>query len=195
MRELISWKHSFTRLNEEYELAEKKKLALGSLLDTGKISQSTHSLFTREIEDAVAEIDNQRKALLGKMASKAMDLEEQIRTLEILLANFEIQHVAGEVDDDTYDREIEVLYTGMDMAKKELDDVQTAVNRFSSDEALAQIDNEPPQIQPSEPDVKLPDEPPENLETEQATAQVAVAEAVECKETPQPEPKTDGQRT
>ena len=123
VRKLISWKHSFSRLNEEYELAKKKKQALANLLETGKISQTTHTLFTREIDEAVAEIDGQRKALLGKMASKAMELEEQIRTLEILLANFEIQHVADEVYDETYRRETELLSTGLDTAKKELDDV------------------------------------------------------------------------
>lgn len=175
-------------------MAKKKKQALGSLLDTGKISPSTHNLFTREIEEAVAEIDDQRKTLLGKMASKAMDLEEQIRTLEILLANFEIQHVAGEVDDDTYDRETEVLYTGMDMAKKELDDVQLAVNQFSSSEVMPQQDNEPPQIQPPEPDIKLPDESPQTLETEEATPQETVVETIECKETQQPDPKTEEQQ-
>jgi len=196
VQELISWKHSFSRLNEEYELAKKKKQALGSLLDTGKISQSTHSLFTREIDEAVAEIDDQRKTLLGKMGSKSMELEEQIRALEILLANFEIQHVTGEVDDDTYNRETELLYTGLDMAKKELDDVQTAVNQLSNDDIPTQQEIEPPQIQTPEPEVKLPEEPPQTLETEQASTQEAVVETIQCKEA-QPsetEPKPEEQQ-
>jgi len=179
---LISWKHLFGRLNEEYELAKKKKQALGNLLETGKISQTTHSLFTREIDEAVVEIDGQRKALLGKMASKAMELEEQIRTLEILLANFEIQHVAGEVDEDTYHRETELLGTGLETAKKELDDVQYAENQLSNDEMNAQQDVEPAQIQAPEPEVEFSEEAPQTTEKEQIESAEAVVETIQCKE-------------
>jgi Na+/phosphate symporter len=182
VQELISWKHSFSRLNEECELAKKKKQALGNLLDTGKISQTTHSLFTREIDEAVAEIEGQRKALLGKMASKAMELEEQIRTLEILLANFEIQHVTGEVDDDTYHRETDLLCTGLETAKKELDAVQNAVNQLSNDDMMAQQEVEPPQTQTSEPEVKLSEEPPQAAEKGQVGNEETVVETIQCKQ-------------
>jgi len=182
VQKLISWKHSFSRLNEEYELANKKKQALANLLETGKISQTTHSLFTREIDEAVAEIDNQRKALLGKMASKAMELEEQIRTLEILLANFEIQHVAGEVDEDTYHRETELLSTGLETAKKELDDVQYAVNQLSNDEMNTQQDVEPAQVQTPEPEVNFSEEPPQTTGDEKIEPVQAVVETIQCKE-------------
>jgi|GEM_PF-668340 hypothetical protein len=187
---MISWKHSFSRLNEEYELAKKKKQALGSLLETGKISETTHSLFTREIDEAVAEIDCQRKALLGKMASKAMELQEQIRTLEILLANFEIQHVTDEVDDETYRRETELLGTGLEAAKKELDDVQYAVNQLSNDEVIMEQDAEPAQIQAPEPEVKFSEETPQATENEQTEPAQAVVETIQCKEEPQ-HPETE----
>jgi Na+/phosphate symporter len=169
-------------LNEEYELAKKKKQALGNLLETGKISQTTHSLFTREIDEAVAEIDGQRKALLGKMASKAMELEEQIRTLEILLANFEIQHVTDEVDEEIYHRETELLSTGLETAKKELDDVQYAVNQLSNDEMNIAQDVEPPQIQAPEPEVKFSEEPPRMAEDEHIEPVEAVVETIQGKE-------------
>jgi hypothetical protein len=168
-------------LNEEYGLAKKKKQALGNLLETGKISQTTHSLFTREIDDAVAEIEGQRKALLGKMSSKAMELEEHIRTLEILLANFEIQHVAREVDDETYTRQMDILSSGLENAKKELDDVQDAVNELSNDDAVTQQDAETVQTQLPEPEAKLVDEPPQIAEKESAPEQTVV-ETIECKE-------------
>ena len=190
MQKLISWKHSFSRLNEEYELANKKKQALGSLLETGKISETTHSLFAREIDAAVAEIDCQRKALLGKMSSKAMELQEQIRTLEILLANLEIQHVTDEVDDETYRRETELLGTGLETAKKELDDVQYAVNQLSNDEMIPQQDVEPAQIQTPEPEVQFSEEPPQTTNEEQVEPVQAVVETIQCKEETQ-HPETE----
>ena len=56
VQKLISWKHSFKKLNEEYELAGKKKQALDNLLSAGKISESTHNLFDKGIEDALGDI-------------------------------------------------------------------------------------------------------------------------------------------
>ena len=129
---LISWKHSFKKLNEENEMAKKKKQALDNLLNTGRISQSTYDLFNNEIDEAIAEIERQQKGLLEKMNSKMEELEEQIKTLEMLLANFEIQHVTGEVDDEVYQSEIGVLSMGIETAKHELDVVREAVNQLSS---------------------------------------------------------------
>jgi hypothetical protein len=129
---LISWKHSFKKLNEENEMAKKKKQALDNLLNTGRISQSTYDLFNNEIDEAIAEIERQQKALLEKMNSKMEELEEQIKTLEMLLANFEIQHVTGEVDEEVYQHEMGILSMGIETAKHELDVVREAVNQLSS---------------------------------------------------------------
>ena len=51
---LISWKYTFKRLNEEYEIAKKKQQALDNLFATGKISQSTRDSFNNEINAAIA---------------------------------------------------------------------------------------------------------------------------------------------
>jgi hypothetical protein len=101
---LISWKHTFEKLKEEYEIAKKKKQALDNLVNSGKISQPTHELISMEIEEALVEIDKQQRALLEKMNAKIMELEGQIKTLELLLANSEIRHVTGEVDEEVYQR-------------------------------------------------------------------------------------------
>jgi len=129
---LISWKHSFKKLNEETEMAKKKKQALDNLLNTGRISQSTYDLFNNEIDEAIAEIERQQKGLLEKMNSKMEELEAQIKTLEMLLANFEIQHVTGEVDEEVYQSEMGILSMGIETAKHELDVVREAVNQLSS---------------------------------------------------------------
>ncbi|MDH5482103.1 MAG: CdvA-like protein [Candidatus Bathyarchaeota archaeon] len=141
---LISWKHSFKRLNEESEMAKKKKQALDSLLSGGRISQSTFEIFSEEISQALAEIERQQKALLEKMNSKMDELETQIKTLEILLANFEIQHVTGEVEEEVYQREISLLSAGLETSRHELEIVKEAIGQLSSgiqtptDEAVAQ---------------------------------------------------------
>jgi len=123
---VISWKHSFKRLNEEYEIAKKKKQALDNLYTSGKISQSTRDSFNSDITAAIVEIERQQKTLLEKMQSKTDELAGQIKTLESLLANYEIQHVVGEIEEETYQREILLLTTGLDTAKNELDTIKQA---------------------------------------------------------------------
>jgi hypothetical protein len=123
---LISWKHSFKRLNEEYEIAKKKKQALDNLFESGRISQATRDSFDNDINAVIMEIEKQQKSLLVKMQGKAQELESQVKILETLLANYEIQHVVGEIDEEAYQSEINLLSTGLESAKRELDVIKDA---------------------------------------------------------------------
>jgi hypothetical protein len=153
---LISWKHSFKRLNEEYEIAKKKKQALDNLLETGRISQSTHDSFNDEITAAITEIEKQQQDLLAKMQLKIQDLESQIKTLETLLANYEIQHVVGEIDEEIYQREVNLLAAGLETAKHELDIIKEAANQLCTPvpapvtEPSPPLESEAAQDQPAE---------------------------------------------
>jgi len=147
---LISWKHSFKKLEEEYETAKKKKQALDNLMSVGKISQSTYDLFNVEIAEAITDIERQQKTLFEKMNGKMMELKEQIRTLEILLANSEIQHVIGEVNEETYQREINVISMGLETSRKELDLIEQAVKAVSSGNVIGELETEPQTLDSSE---------------------------------------------
>ncbi|MFA5365771.1 MAG: CdvA-like protein, partial [Candidatus Bathyarchaeia archaeon] len=129
---MISWKHSFNRLNEEYEIANKKKQALDNLFEKGRISQSTRDSFNNEIAGAIAEIEHQQQDLLQKMQMKTGELENQIKTLEMLLANYEIQHVTGEIDENTYELELNLLSKGLETARTELGNIQEATSKLCS---------------------------------------------------------------
>lgn len=185
---MISWKHSFKRLSEEYEVARKKKQALDNLLKKGRISQSTFDVFNREIEDAIAEVEKEEKALLEKMAAKVVELEGQVRTLEVLLANFEIGHVTGEIDDQTYQRENDLLSVGLETTKQELDKVKEAADQLAGGELI--LSREVGQPQESEgtlQEVKFLDEtisPEEKAPPEHD--QETVVQAVTCAEQVRP---------
>jgi hypothetical protein len=170
---LISWKHSFRRLNEEYEIAKKKKQALDNLLANGRISQSTYEIFDKEIADAIAEIERQKRDLLERMNSNIKELESQIKTLEVLVANYEIQHVTGEIDEEAYQRETSLLSVGLDTARKELDAVKEALNQLSSNVQIPTVEVAPQQ------EIK-----PQIQETE---VEVTKVETVEIKETNSPQ--------
>ena len=112
---MVSWEQSFNRLNEEYEVAKKKKQALDNLLNTGRISPTTYETFNKEIDETITEIERQQKALLDRMKTKMVDLEQHINMLEMLYAKFEIQHVTGEIEEEIYQRETSLLSTGLEI--------------------------------------------------------------------------------
>jgi hypothetical protein len=130
------------------------------------------------------------------MNSKMEELEEQIKTLEMLLANFEIQHVTGEVDEEVYQREINILSMGIDTAKQELDVVKEAVNQLSSGIQISstevvveqKMEPQPAEGEVSEPKVevveeKLPEPPVEPIEVKEVNSFQAQQENPQ--ETPQ----------
>jgi hypothetical protein len=98
----------------------------------------------------------------------------------MLLANFEIQHVTGEVDEEVYQHEMGILSMGIETAKHELDVVREAVSQLSSgmqilstEVAVEQkIEPQSAENEVSEPKVevveeKLPEPPIERVEVKE----------------------------
>jgi hypothetical protein len=170
-------------------VARKKKQALDNLLKKGKISQSTFEVFNREIEDAIAEVEKEEKALLEKMAAKVVELEGQVKTLEVLLANFEIGHVTGEIDDQTYQRENDLLSVGLETTKQELDQVKEATDQLAGGELTLgrEVEQQPQESEATLQEVKFLDEA---LSTEEKAPlehdQETVVQAVTCAEQVRP---------
>ena len=178
MLKLISWKHSFKRLNEEYEIAKKKKHALDNLFETGRISQATRDSFDNDISAVIMEIEKQQKDLLTKMQGKVQELEGQIKTLETLLANYEIQHVVGEIEEEVYQREMNLLSTGLESAKRELEIIKEAANQLC-----------PPPVEATatEPSLPVEENVAEVVQTEPVENVPAVPEEVKVVTEPCPQ--------
>lgn len=150
-------------------IAGKKRQALDNLLQKGRISQSTHDSFSNEIAVAIAEIERQQQDLLQKMHAKTGELENQIKTLEMLLTNYEIQHVTGEIDENTYELEINLLSNGLETAKNELSTIQEATSKL-----CAPLAPEPVAAPVASPSVEAAPEPvAENVAVEVAPVEAA----------------------
>lgn len=185
---MISWKHSFRRLSEEYETAKKKKQALDNLLETGKISPSTHDMFSMEIAEAITDIERQQNTLLQKMNTKMMELKEQIKTLEILLTNVEIHHVIGEVDEEVYQREINVLSMGLETSRHELETMREAAEQLSNGNMIIEQETEPQQAESQVAEEKLENPVVQFVEATEASSTEAPTETSEAT---QESPSTD----
>jgi len=150
---LISWKYSLEKINGELELARKKKQALDKLLNDGKVSQPTYDSFSNEVADAISEIEAKQGALVEKMRAKISELEQQMKTLEHLLVNSEIRHVSGELEEDAYNRECNVLSLGLETTRQELNEIKEAISNIS------------------EQNIGLPPPPPSPVEEETVEAE------------------------
>jgi len=117
---LSLWKNSFEMVSRELELVKKKKQALHELLATATISQPTYETLSGELTDGLSYLESYRKSLIEKMKATASDVETQISTLELFLANLEIHHAAGETEDESYSQQSDAITLGLEAAKNEL---------------------------------------------------------------------------
>ena len=122
------WKYSFELVTRESDLAKKKKQALDELFGSNKISQSTYECLNAELNEAITDLESHLSSLKDKMKTRAQELEKQICTLELFLANLEIHHAAGEIDDEAYQRQNMAILLGLETTKQELADIRTALS-------------------------------------------------------------------
>jgi len=134
---MISWKYSFETAVKELGMVKKKKQALDTLLNTGKISPSTYEYLSKEITDAISAIEADQKALTEKMTARANELEKQIKSLEMFLADLEIHNAAGEIDEQTYRHQGNAISLGLEATKQELNDIKEALVKLIPEAASA----------------------------------------------------------
>lgn len=124
---LSLWKHIHELAIKELNLIKRKKQVLDDLLSSGRISQSTYEHLNGEINEALTSVEKYLETVVCKMESRAQDLEKQIGTLEIFLANTEMLHVTGEIDDETYEKQMRAINIGLEAAKQELSEIKSVL--------------------------------------------------------------------
>jgi len=131
---LISWKDSFEKINNELDLAMKKQNALEELHSNDKISHVTYENLNKALTTEIELIEARRKELAEKMNSKLNELERQVNTLEMFLANVEMSHAAGEITEELHDQEVNALDLGLEATKNELNFIKEAIMQLVPEE-------------------------------------------------------------
>ncbi len=175
---MISWKYSFEEISKDLELAKKKKQALEDLLNAGKISESTYESLDKDISSTISEIEKRQNVLAEKMKSKLTELERQISTLEMFLANSEIQHVAGEIDDELHERESNAFGLGLDALKQQLDSIKGIVGDIMPEVVTPTPPSEP--VETAEAEVPTTEEITEEQAEIPAEATIETLEETEA---------------
>jgi len=162
---LISWKYSFEKIGKDLELARKKKQALDDLFNSGRISQNTYDSIKNEITNAIAEIEARQKDLAEKMTSKITELEEQINTLEMFLANSELQYAAGEIDEQSHAKESGAFNLALEATKQQLNVIKEIVGEIIP-EVVPKTSHEPIETVETPPPTEIVVEPKMETATE-----------------------------
>lgn len=129
---LSLWRYTFELVSKDLELLKKKKQALDDLLSSKKISQPTYEHINKEISEALADVEKYLESVILKMKNRMADLEKQVSILEIFLANVEILHATGEIDEETYEKQSKALYLGLESMRNEVNEIKSILEKFES---------------------------------------------------------------
>jgi len=124
---------SFEIVSQELDLTRRKKQALDDLLASERISQPTYEHLEKGLMETMLDLEAQQRSLADKMTGWADELEEQIQLLELLLANLEIHHATGEIDDEAYDKQNRAILLGLDATKQDLVDMRNILSKTVSE--------------------------------------------------------------
>jgi molecular chaperone GrpE (heat shock protein) len=153
------WKYSFELITRELDLTNKKEQALEELFASSKISKSTYDYLEAELKEAIADMETHLQSLKNKMNARAQELEKQIYTLELFLADLEIHHAAEEISDEAYENENKAILLGLETTKHELSEIKNSLT----------VTVEKKVEQPPEPEIMQAEETKETAQSEAPT--------------------------
>ena len=164
------------KIKRELETLRKKKQHLDGLLNSEKISKSTFDYLAKTLDDEIVKHESQQKTFADTLTSKLKEREEYFKDLELYLAEIELKHVASEIDADLYERESKLLTTGIETARRELNETRKALF-----EILPNLTLEEPVVEEVTPDIA--EEKVEDVEEQAETSEDAEASTEELEST------------
>lgn len=193
----MTWKGFFEKINAEIDMTSRKKQALENLHTAGRISQFAYECLNKELTDEIEQVEARRKALAEKMTSKLNELEEQRMALEMFLANTEMAHVAGEIDDEIHAKESSALDLGLEATKQELNWIREVVLQLvpkETETSQSQTPVESIEVAAVETDVEKTSEATESVQVEapvEVTANVSEVKVEEIQAPTEAQPDVE----
>ena len=126
---LSSWKNTFDVVHSELELAKRKKQALDELLAKNRMSQPTYEHLVGGLNENIDDLDSHLKLLMQKMTERADELEDQAELLKLFLASLEMQNIAKELKQETYDKNKQAFELGLKSTEDELAEIKDSINK------------------------------------------------------------------
>ena len=126
---LSSWKNTFDVVHSELELAKRKKQALDELLTKNRMSQPTYEHLVGGLNENIDDLDSHLKLLMQKMTERADELEDQAELFKLFLASLEMQNIAKELKQETYDKNKQAFELGLKSTEDELAEIKGSITK------------------------------------------------------------------
>lgn len=114
----LSYSGAINDLEAELESVEKRKDTLRSLLHSGRISQNTYDLMEKKTERLTALFADLKDMRREEESFWGSTYSEETRILELLLVEFKVRHLLGEIGEEEWRQKSQIIDSGLDAFKK-----------------------------------------------------------------------------
>jgi len=118
----------FEKVVESINASNKRLHTLMELAKSGRISQSTFEYLKRGYESEARSIEERRKSLLEGLENYFNEMDQQIKSIEKRIVSIEERYAVGEIDEESYRKQIEALQVILQEIVGEFESVKKSIN-------------------------------------------------------------------
>ncbi|MEM4575979.1 MAG: CdvA-like protein [Candidatus Nezhaarchaeales archaeon] len=115
------------KLIKELELAWKKSMALEELLEKKEVPQEVYEHFQSQFNVTLKELKSRATEIIDKIKARILELDSQIRVLQMASASVKISYRIGEIDEAYFNSIMNMIQTGMNRIVSEKKDLEVSV--------------------------------------------------------------------
>lgn len=136
-----SWKVSAEKFQRGMTHAERRIEALDELYGSGKISVHTYKNVKKSYESVVNQRNDARDNLMIELKNRSAELADKSNELEMFLANVEVQHLTGELDEESYGLAVGSLKLAYNRMIAEKNDIESLIGEIANPEMIETSSN------------------------------------------------------
>jgi hypothetical protein len=133
------WRVEADELDRLYEVVAKRIQALEELYGSGEIEEEIYAELYKAHKSTLEELEERRRSLIEGLRAKISEKVEEIKELQMFLANNKILRASGEVDEYSYRISNDAIRRGLQRSiseKKEMEDLLGRLERACKPEEL-----------------------------------------------------------
>ncbi len=129
-----SWRVSAEQVQRGIAHAGRRIDALDQLHSSGTISTHTYKNLKKSYESVFGQRNGAREKLIAELKSRAGELADESNELEEFLANIEVQHLTGELDEEAYELAVGSLKLAYNRMIAEKNDIESLMGEIADSE-------------------------------------------------------------
>jgi len=115
-------------LIRELDLLRRRDRALNELLAGGDVDETTYKQLKEQFRQAKDELLKTSETAVEKLAGRIQRLDEQIKSIQSLIANNKMHYTSGEIGEDAYSLANESIQNGLRHVSSERKSIEDKIN-------------------------------------------------------------------